>query len=131
MENSTPMKDPNEPNYLTAEEILSIPDVEYKDVEVPEWSKDGRPGIITLRSMSAAEALAYAEDKDKHGGVVAIAMSAWDKRNNRPLFSKSQVELLKTKRNKVFQLLQREVMKLNGWRTQAEREAEAEAAKNA
>lgn len=131
MENSTPMKDPNQPNYLTAEEILAIPDVEYVDVTIPEWSKDGKPGVITLRSMSANEALAYFDDKDKLGAVVAVAMSAWDKRNNKPLFTKQQVELLKTKRNKVFLLLQREVMKLNGWRTQAEREAELEAAKNA
>lgn len=120
-----------EANYLSAEDILSNSDVEYKDVEVAEWTKDGKPGVITLRSMSAADAIKYVDDKDKAGAVVAVAMSAWNRKTNQPLFTHAQVELLKTKRNKVFLVLQREVMKLNGWRSQAEREAEVEAAKNA
>jgi hypothetical protein len=121
------------PNYLSPEDIIKCDDIVYADVEVPEWSKNGKPGIITLRSFNAAEASEFSdkEDKDKGSGPVSlVARMAWNRAENKPLFTAAQVNMLKLKSNKVFLRLQRECMKLNGWRTPEERQAALEAAKN-
>lgn len=122
-------------NYLSPDDIFKTDDTVYKDVEVPEWPRNGKPGVITLRSFNAAEAAAFTDvdekSKDKDlGPVNLVAQMAWNKKTNAPLFSKAQVAMLKTKSNKVFLRLQREGMALNGWRTPEERAAALEAAKN-
>lgn len=124
------------PNYLSPDDIFALDDYVYKDVDIPEWVKNGKPGVITLRSMSAKEAADFTDmdekTKDKDLGPVAlVARMAWNRAENKPLFTKPQVRALEQKSNKVFLRLQREGMALNGWRTPEERAAALEAAKNA
>jgi hypothetical protein len=41
--------------YLTHDEILNADDMRYEDVPVPEWSKNGKAGVVRVRALSAIE----------------------------------------------------------------------------
>jgi len=40
---------------LTKEDILGLSDVEVKLIEVPQWSDDGHPAEVYIRTLSGAE----------------------------------------------------------------------------
>jgi len=42
-------------NNLSAADIDDAADLETKDVGVPEWSKEGKPGLIRLHQLNAEE----------------------------------------------------------------------------
>lgn len=62
--------------YLGKDAILAAPDLEYRDVEVPEWG-----GVVRVREMTAADRESLgraAEDRDKQiaAGETPIAYEA-------------------------------------------------------
>lgn len=93
--------------------ILSASDVEYKEVNVPEWG-----GTVRLRSLSALESQTFAENfkkGDKDGQVRLIIMSAVDEHGD-PLFTEADIAALQKKSMKVVLRLQNAAMELNGLR---------------
>lgn len=110
-------------NYLSAEDIFNSEDIDYVDVTIPEWKKDGEPGVIRLRAMNADEGIKFGEDmKDKakmaDSYVRIIALTAVkvnpDGTCGDPLFvGDVAVHKLRKKKNGVFIRLQKAAMKLN------------------
>lgn len=119
-ENTTqPTPDPNEPNFLTAEAILASDDIDYVDVEVPEWKINGKPGVIRLRAMTAEESQAYNKANetskgDGYGYVRIVAMTAINHKTGDRLFTEFQAALLKKKKSGIFIRLQDAALELNG-----------------
>ena len=110
-------------NYLTAEDIFNSDDIDYVEVTIPEWKRDGKPGTIRLRAMSASEAMKFSEEvKDKaklaESYIRIIALTAVkvnaDGTCGDPLFvGDVAVHNLRKKKNAVFIRLQKAAMKLN------------------
>jgi len=106
--------------YLTAEQILEMDDLNTMDVEVPEWSIDGEPGIVRLKTLSAREALTFQKQmqvnsKAREDAMVSIVVLSAVDENGERLFHQKQVELLRDKSVKVFTRLQTAAMELNGF----------------
>ena len=110
-------------NYLSAEDIFNAEDIDFVDVTIPEWKKDGKPGVVRLRAMDANEGIKFGEDmKDKakiaDSYVRIIALTAVkvnaDGTCGDPLFvGDVAVHNLRKKKNAVFIRLQKAAMKLN------------------
>lgn len=110
-------------NYLSAEDIFNAEDIDFVNVTIPEWKKDGKPGVIRLRAMNADEGIKFGEDmKDKakmaDSYVRIIALTAVkvnpDGTCGDPLFMGDvAVHKLRKKKNAVFIRLQKAAMKLN------------------
>jgi hypothetical protein len=110
-------------NYLSAEDIFAADDIDFVEVEIPEWKRDGKPGTIRLRAMNASEAIKFGEEvKDKaklaESYVRIVALTAVkvnpDGTCGDPLFvGDVAVHNLRKKKNAVFMRLQKAAMKLN------------------
>jgi hypothetical protein len=110
-------------NYLSADDIFNCDDIDFVDVEVPEWKKNGKPGIIRFRAMTANEAIDFVEqsknaDKKSDNYVRIVAATAIsvnpDGSNGDPLFKGDiAVHRLRQKKSGIFIRLQKAIMKLN------------------
>jgi hypothetical protein len=100
-------------SLLTKDQILNAQDLDYKDVEVPEWG-----GTIRLWALSAGEAIAFAETLDgpakNSSNVRILSLCVGDEQGNR-LFTTADLEALKKKNVRVFTRVAREAIKLNGF----------------
>ncbi len=109
--------------YLTAAEILASDDLETAEMEVPEWG-----GTVRFRVMTADEAIKFQETINtpakKNAWVKILALCAVDGDGKR-LFSDKEMDQLKQKSTAVFLRMQRFLLKLNGFTSDAE-----DAAKN-
>lgn len=101
---------------LSKSDILGADDLKIERVPVPEWpGKDGQPGIIVLRQMSAAESMAITKlmiDNSTDGMFIILAASAIDDNGER-LFTMDDIEALRGKSMKVLDRLQRACLRLN------------------
>jgi hypothetical protein len=119
METPKPIPFPSDsPNFLSADDILNADDLDYVDVTVPEWKKNGKPGVIRFRAMTAGEAIKFTkeitEEKSDDSYVKVVAATAIDPASGERLFKgDSAVEQLKRKKSGIFIRLQKAVMKLN------------------
>jgi hypothetical protein len=112
-----------ETNYLSAEDIFNAEDIDFVDVTIKEWTRNGKPGVIRLRAMSANEGIKFGEEmKDKaklaDSYVRVIALTAVkvnpDGTCGDPLFvGDVAVHNLRKKKNAIFVRLQKAAMKLN------------------
>jgi hypothetical protein len=113
----------DEVNYLSAEDILNSEDIDFVDVTVQEWKRNGQPGVIRLRAMTADEAIKFTEElKDKAKSVdsyirivaaTAVKVNA-DGTCGEPLFRGDvAVHKLRQKKSGIFIRLQKAAMKLN------------------
>jgi hypothetical protein len=110
---------------LSADEILDVNDVEYVDVEVPEWK-----GTVRLQTMSADDAIKFtdlmsAPDKRKSAMVRIVALCAVNEAGER-LFpdgpeQQGKMERLRKKNVKAFMRLQIEALRLNGFADDAKK----------
>lgn len=106
-------------NYLSADDILNSEDIDYVDVTVPEWKRNGQPGVIRLRAMTADEAIKFTEElKDKAKSVDSyiriVAATAIDPHTGERLFRGDvMVARLRSKKSGIFIRLQKAAMKLN------------------
>lgn len=119
---------------LSAEEILAADDLDYVDVEVPEWTPPGRPAhSVRLRAMTAGTAMAFAADvaneQKKREAMVRLLLECAVDEEGVPIFKAEHLAALQEKSFKVFQRLQNEALILNGFATE-EGEEEGEAEKN-
>lgn len=107
--------------FLSADDILGVDDItpSVVEVEVPEWSKNGKPGKLRFRPMTASEAVRFQntlgskENKNK-AWVRIFALCAVDKNGDR-LFSDARMSDLMEKNTGVFMRLQTQLMSLNGF----------------
>jgi hypothetical protein len=106
---------------LTAEEIFAAEDIETVDVEVPEWKgKDGKPGIVRLRTLSGEEASKFVQTDQQNGAVRVLFLSAV-KEDGTPLFEdEASLEKLRRKSLKAIVRLQKEALRINGLSPEAE-----------
>lgn len=117
---------------LTAEQILAMDDLNTVDVEIEEWkTPDGEPGVVRLKALTAREALQFQRQlntnaKAREDAMINIVvMSAVDENGDR-IFNKMQMELLRDKAIRVFGILQKAAMKLNGFENPNSRKTEDE-----
>ena len=104
---------------LSAEDIFGADDLTLVRVTVPEWQKNGRPGVVYFRPMSAESMLRFQEQMrrgDKAGFVKIVAECACSSKGE-PLFTAAHVEALKKKNVAVFMRLQDMLLQLNGMKT--------------
>lgn len=106
--------------FLTADEIFSADDCRVVDVQVPEWTKNGKPGVIRFRQMNAVEAQKFMDvmqnpETRRRGAVQVVALTALAA-DGSPLFKNGEadVERLMSKNVGVFVRLQKQVLELNG-----------------
>ena len=107
-----------EVNFLTAEDIFNAEDIDYVDVTVPEWKRNGKPGVIRLRAMSADEAIKFTEElrdnKASDSFVRIVAATAINPETGDRLFKGDvAVHKLRAKKSGIFIRLQKAAMKLN------------------
>lgn len=107
-----------EDQTLTAEDILGSDDLTILQLEVPEWKKNGKPGVLHLRVMSADETIKFQDAMKSpahksNAWVKILAICACDP-NGARLFSDSDMEKLRKKSTSVFLRLQRRLLEING-----------------
>lgn len=109
-------------HYASSEDILSFDDGTYEDVPVPEWSRNGTPVVVRLRSLTGEER----EDFEARSIVGSgnntrintrnmrarlIQLCAVNVETGEPLFSAAQVMKLSQKNaaalDKLFAVAQR------------------------
>lgn len=57
-------------SILSAEDFLRGGDSPYQRLEIPELSKDGKPGVVYLKALPALDVIQYSaseDDKDQQG----------------------------------------------------------------
>jgi hypothetical protein len=110
---------------LSADDVLSADDRRYEIVDVPEWG-----GSLRLRSMSAKEALDWAEKNDgpakSTAGIRIAVISACDA-DGALIFADKDIEALKGRSNKALKRVVTKALALNGF---SDDEQVAAAAKN-
>ena len=104
-----------EEEFLSAEQILAEPDVDYRIVDCPEWKTK-----IRLRTMTGAEAIQFAmslkNEKLKNTAMYRIiAMTAVDPKGSRLFKTDEQVERLQGRSMRVLQRLQVAALQHNGY----------------
>ncbi len=118
-----------ETQFLSAEDILSSEDITTLDLEIPEWPKNGRPGVVRLKTMTGAEAVKFEKvmkGPQRDLGTPLLISACAVKQDGTPLFTSDQVAKLQQKSVRVFNRLQKAALELNGFTKEAE-----EVAKNA
>lgn len=100
-------------NLLSAEDILSVDDLEYEDVPIPEWK-----GTVRISMMSADRLVAFDETMSKpenksQGMFLILFETATDASGNRLFTTPEQFERLKKKNLRVLNKLQLVAMKIN------------------
>lgn len=102
---------------LSKNQILASEDLEFVDVEMPEWKdEEGNPGVIRLQGLTGEDIVKFTnqtEEEKKNSAVRIIAMCAVDE-NGEKLFTEEDVNVLKKKNLKAILRLQDAAMKLNG-----------------
>lgn len=98
-----------ERKMLSAEDILGVQDIQFRDVFVPEWN-----GIVRLRTLTAEEAISYAGDRKRDDFAVQILLRSAVSEDGKPLFTDSDLEKLKKKTLRAIIKLQNVALELNG-----------------
>lgn len=115
--------DKETPALLTAAQILAADDLSFVDVPVPEWG-----GTIRLREMSAGEAIKFTDSlqdnaKSRNQAIVRIIRDTAVGVDGARLFpGDGDMEKLRAKSFKVFQVLSDAALKLNGFRDEDDEE---------
>jgi len=107
-----------ETNYLSADDIFNSEDIDYVDVVIPEWKRNGKPGVLRLRAMTAGEAIKFTEElkdnKKADSYVRIVAATAIDPKTGERIFNGDlAVKKLLAKKSGIFIRLQTAAMKLN------------------
>lgn len=98
--------------FLSIEEISNSSDIQYADVEVPEWG-----GTVRFGSLDAGELIDFIEANDgpakRNAGIRLIIKSLVDENNNR-IGTDRHLEIFKKKSAKVCSRLVDDILRLNG-----------------
>ena len=98
--------------FLSINEITTASDVQYAEVEVPEWK-----GTVRFGTLDAGELIDFVEATDgpakRNAGLRLIIKSLVDEQGNR-IGTDKHLEAFKKKSAKVCTRLVDEILKLNG-----------------
>lgn len=102
---------------MSLEDIFSTDTTEYANVEVPALARNGRPGIVRIRSLSAGEMIEFMEanedpKKKKVAGIRLIIKSVVDGQG-RNTGREEHEALWKRQSTAVTSVIIDEIMKLN------------------
>jgi hypothetical protein len=97
--------------FLTAEDIFSGGDDPFVEVEIPELTKKGKPGIVYLRQLPAGDVLDFVaqSDEDKNEALLGLLAKAVVTADGSPLFTEEQARNLRSISIGVFNRLTREI----------------------
>jgi len=102
---------------LSAEDILSVEDLEILAIEVPEWK-----GVVYLRVLPADEGLALSQKmnaltKEKEHEAIFLLLGAClvHPDGRLMLTEEAQLQKLRTRSQKVLLRLQKKALALQGW----------------
>lgn len=103
---------PTDDQLLTAEDILSGGDDYLSPLEIPELSKNGKPGVVYLKPLSAGDVLDFAEgDKGtRTSRIIPLIAKAIVRQDGSPMFNDGEVARLRDIRMDVFTRLSKAVM---------------------
>ena len=112
------MEKETQEQLLTAGDIFDADDLGIETMEVPEWKKNGKPGVLGLRVLTAEEVIKFqdvlkSETGKKSGWIRILALAACDAQGNR-LFTENDIEKLKKKNAAVFFRAQKQLLQMNG-----------------
>lgn len=125
--------------YLTKEQILSVHDRLYRDMEVPEWTAigSGEKALVRIAGLTAKAASDFSTklvSMDGKGNVKELKMDNFlaellaltmvDPETFEPLFTKDDVEALGKKSAAVMKRLGDVAMELSGLNEKAVKDAE-------
>jgi hypothetical protein len=102
---------PTEDQLLTAEDIFSGGDDLVSPLRIPELSKNGKPGIVYLKLLSAGDVLDFSEadEGSRKERLLPLIAKAVVHQDGTPMFSQEQVARLSEIRVDVFNRLSRAV----------------------
>jgi len=99
---------------LTAEDILAADDLTTKKIHVPEWG-----GTVIIRTLSAEGATAFgtyvSDPKNKRKAMLYLVRNSLVNPDGSYVFTEKQAEAFSKKSVKVFGMLQKECLLLNGF----------------
>ena len=98
--------------YLDARSVLSADDLQYADVDCPEWG-----GSIRVRGLTAGEQSIIAKKvqaKDTGDLAVNVMIMGCVDENGERIFSKNDKDTLKKKANQVVDRIARKILELSG-----------------
>lgn len=110
------VKDLKDEDVLTADDIYGAVDESLFAVTVPEWQKNGKPGVLCFRTMTGGEAIQYGtviKNKQDGAWVNLLALCACD-RTGKAIFTADSIEKLRHKNASVFLRLQKKLLQING-----------------
>lgn len=99
-------------NLLTADDFLSSSS-SLKRVEIPEISKDGKPGVVFLKPLTAGDILDHMKltpERQSENNTHLIIRSVVDENGN-PLFNSESAQSLRSVRASVYSRLVNEISK--------------------
>lgn len=122
--------DADDLGFLSFEDILTQDDLKYEDVIVPEWAKDGKPGVVRLRAMDGDERDHYVQTiqsrmagtgtnrhvKNYKNLTIILLQMTMIKEDGTPLMTKKQCQMIQKKNGEVIDRLYKKSLTLNGLR---------------
>ncbi len=122
--------DADDLEFLSFEDILTQDDLKYKDVIVPEWAKNGKPGVVRLRTMDGDERDHYVQTlnsrmagtgsnrqvKNYKNLTIILLQMTMIKKDGSPLMTKKQCQMMQKKNGDVIDRLYKKSLTLNGLR---------------
>lgn len=110
---------PRAVRYLTAEEILERDDIEYRDVEVPEWG-----GVVRIKTLTGRERATWQDSSmagtgaktrvDFQNYTVKLVIMACVNESGGRLFSEDQLNKLRRKSSAALERVATAAMELSG-----------------
>jgi hypothetical protein len=104
-------------DLLSLEEILASNDIETRDVEVPGWGRNGKPGLVRIRMLTNSELMTYGEKIEGKGQKMAnltLVMMSCVTKDGKPLFDDQSVRKMMDKSAKSINTIAKEILDLNG-----------------
>ncbi len=98
-----------ESKNLSALEILQLDDITWIDVFVEPWKTK-----VRIKTLQAGVAISFFKQNEKRSdGLVRIVQMSAINTDGSLMFNSNDIEKLKTKSMKAFQILQDAILKLN------------------
>ena len=112
---------------LTVEDILSSVDVQEEIVEVPQWTKKGKPGTVTIRPFTkeAQQRLRKECMSDGEIDTERFEMAIFIEGVVDPKFTSEQTEDLKKKSAAAIDLILKRIVKASGFTEEEAKKAGA------
>lgn len=104
---------------LTAEDLLSGGENAFKPFEIPELTKNGEPGVVWLKHLSAGAVMDFAtkserSDAEKNQAMLEMIAKAIVHEDGSPMFTEEQAARLREMSMAVFNRLVTAVNEVTG-----------------